>query len=823
MGRLTAAKIDILGDSGAYASVGGKVLERAAGHACGPYRMPALDVEAVAAYTNNPPCGAMRGFGVNQTSFAIEGCLDLLAAKVGLDGWEMRWRNIVRVGDLTTTGQVLEKSVGAEKTLLAVKPAYDAARADGPRGRHRLRRSRTRASATARSNSASAAWSSSPAAWSSSTPASPRWARGCMTVLTQCAVEVTGLPARGIPAAGQQPLRARLRADDRLARHAARRARRDRRGREAEGRPRRRADALQSLSATVYAGETRIDDTTAEGELKGGKVKTHTTFGFATQVVVLDEKGALETVIAAHDVGRALNPQQCEAQIQGAVHMGLGYALTEELPCKDGMPVTFKLREIGVLRAQHMPRRRGHPGRGARARGAVRRQGGRRDRPGADRRRRRGRARRLRRRPAHAPADEGFAGRARHQRRPHSRRRAGLLAVTGALVVGPDRHGLSVAIEGGRVVAEPPPGAAHLACADGEIAPGAVCAHTHLYSGLARYGLPPPEPPPRSFVEILERVWWRLDRALDAQSLDAAARDYVARALLAGVTTLVDHHESPNLIEDSLPILAAACGDLGVRALLCYGASERNFGREEARRGLDACRNVPASPLVRGLVGLHASFTVSDETIGQAGALARELGTVVHVHVAEDGADVEDARRRGYAGPLERLMALDALPPGSILAHGVHLSRRSGAARGGGRLMVRPQSALERGQPRRLCGRAVGDAAGRARRRRLGPGHGGGGGGVAAARRGERRRWRRRAVWPRATRWRRSVSARRARRSRRARSATSWCGATAQVVHVVVGGRVVVRDGALLTGDFERITAEGRAEARRLWARMADL
>ena len=130
-GRLTAAKIHILGDSGAYASVGGKVLERAAGHACGPYRMPALEVEAVAAYTNNPPCGAMRGFGVNQTSFAIEGCLDLLAAKVGLDGWEMRWRNIVRVGDLTTTGQVLEKSVGAEKTLLAVKPAYDAARATG--------------------------------------------------------------------------------------------------------------------------------------------------------------------------------------------------------------------------------------------------------------------------------------------------------------------------------------------------------------------------------------------------------------------------------------------------------------------------------------------------------------------------------------------------------------------------------------------------------------------------------------------------------------------------------------------------------------------
>ncbi len=130
-GRLTAAQVDILGDSGAYASVGGKVLERAAAHACGPYRMPTLAIEAVAAYTNNPPCGAMRGFGANQASFAIEGCLDLLAAKVGLDGWEMRWRNILRVGDVFTTGQILEKSVGVEKTLLAVKGAYDAARAQG--------------------------------------------------------------------------------------------------------------------------------------------------------------------------------------------------------------------------------------------------------------------------------------------------------------------------------------------------------------------------------------------------------------------------------------------------------------------------------------------------------------------------------------------------------------------------------------------------------------------------------------------------------------------------------------------------------------------
>ena len=112
--------------------------------------------------------------------------------------------------------------------------------------------------------------------------------------------------------------------------------------------------------------------------------------------------------------------------------------------------------------------------------------------------------------------------------------------------------------------------------------------------------------------------------------------DYVAHALLAGTTALVDHHESPHLIEGSLAILAEACEQLGMRALLCYGATERNFGREEAARGLAECRRVPASPLIRGMVGLHASFTVSNDTVREAGALARELGTILHVHVAED-------------------------------------------------------------------------------------------------------------------------------------------------------------------------------------------
>ncbi|MGD0484742.1 MAG: amidohydrolase family protein [Gemmatimonadales bacterium] len=217
---------------------------------------------------------------------------------------------------------------------------------------------------------------------------------------------------------------------------------------------------------------------------------------------------------------------------------------------------------------------------------------------------------------------------------------------------------------------------------------GFVNAHTHLYSGLAPLGMPAPDRAPENFREILERVWWRLDRALDAGALRAAARYYVAEARRLGTVALIDHHESPAFIGCSLDVLADACQELGMPALLCYGATERNGGRDEARRGLDECRRFIREnrrPLVRGLVGLHASFTVSDETIRDAASLCADVGTVVHVHMAEDIADVEDARRRGYEGPLERLAALGALPAGSILAHGVHLTTaqvRDAAERG---------------------------------------------------------------------------------------------------------------------------------------------
>jgi cytosine/adenosine deaminase-related metal-dependent hydrolase len=390
------------------------------------------------------------------------------------------------------------------------------------------------------------------------------------------------------------------------------------------------------------------------------------------------------------------------------------------------------------------------------------------------------------------------------------------------LVIGPDAAGRTVAIAAGRVVAAPPPGAAHLACADGLIEPGAVNAHTHLYSGLAPYGLPPPTPPPQTFLQVLERLWWRLDRALDAPMLRAAAEDYVARALLAGTTTLVDHHESPSFIEGSLALIAEVCKRLGVRALLCYGATERNGGEAEARRGLDECTRLAPSALIRPLIGLHASFTVSNATLRAAGRLARERATVLHVHLAEAGADVADAIVRGYAGPLERLQALGALVPGSILAHGVHLSRaEAGQADALGCWLVH--------NPRSNEGNRVGYASALGASERVALGSDG----WESDMRVEDAALRRFATAHHdpATAGRLAAGYRLVAERFGAAAVPLAPGALGDVVvreagvvrHVVVEGRVVVRAGRLLTGETGAIEATARREAARLVTRMVEI
>ncbi len=350
-GHLLAVRARMVGDTGAYASVGAKVLERAAGHACGPYRVPNVDVESVAVHTNNPPCGAMRGFGANQAHFAMEACMDLLACEAGVDTWEMRYRNALDVGDTFTTGQVLEKSVGIKKTLLAVKDRYDAARASG----------RAVGIACGIKNSGigngASEWGKArlvvePDDTISLYNGYTEMGQGLLTVLTQCAVEVTGLdPAVFRPkvdstfalACGQTTGSRATLFGGRAVKSAAEKLARDL-----------ATKPLRALRGNVYAADVLVDDTTAPGA-DTKVVKTHTAFGYATQLCILDEAGRVEHVVAAHDVGRAVNPALCEGQIEGSIHMGLGYALTEDLPCPGGMPATFKLRDLGVLRARDMP------------------------------------------------------------------------------------------------------------------------------------------------------------------------------------------------------------------------------------------------------------------------------------------------------------------------------------------------------------------------------------------------------------------------------------------------------------------------------------
>jgi len=171
---------------------------------------------------------------------------------------------------------------------------------------------------------------------------------------------------------------------------------------------------------------------------------------------------------------------------------------------------------------------------------------------------------------------------------------------------------------------------------------GMVCSHHHLYSALAR-GMPAPPQQPTSFLEILEQVWWRLDVALDAEMIHWSAMLGAVEALQCGTTAIVDHHESPSFIEGSLDIIADACAQVGVRTNLAYGVTDRH-GTDGARRGLaENERFLRAGG--RGMVGVHAAFTCTDETLAGAAALAADLGVGVHIHVAE-GPDDADAGQR---------------------------------------------------------------------------------------------------------------------------------------------------------------------------------
>lgn len=195
----------------------------------------------------------------------------------------------------------------------------------------------------------------------------------------------------------------------------------------------------------------------------------------------------------------------------------------------------------------------------------------------------------------------------------------------------------------------------------GDVTPGLVCGHHHLYSTLAR-GMPAPPQQPTGFRSILEQIWWRLDAALDLEMLRWSAMLGALEALQCGTTAIIDHHESPNAIEGSLSVIAEACAEVGVRVNTAYGVTDRH-GPEGALRGLAENERYLRSG-GRGMVGVHAAFTCEPSTLEAAAALARDLGVGVHIHVAEGVDDVAAGAR------LEHLAADDWL-----IVHAVHLDR----------------------------------------------------------------------------------------------------------------------------------------------------
>jgi aldehyde oxidoreductase len=346
-GHLTAVRARMVGDSGAYASVGMKVLERAAGHATGPYRMPGVDVEAVAVRTNNPVCGAFRGFGANQAQFAMEGVVDRLAEKVGITGWEMRKRNVIHPGDVWGPGQIMDDGcAGAERCLDAVAAGYEEARAAGKavgvglglknsglgNGYNEVSRAVVRFDGDG-TVEVRHGWT--------------EMGQGVHTVALQVAAEELGV----------DPSRIRVVVD--TSRELGDGQTTGSRGtlmgagavRDACGAA--RDDGCRP--GVDYQGEYRVDWTHHLGEVEHPVI--HSAFGYAAQMVIMDpETLAVEKVVAAHDVGRAVNPLLCEGQIEGAVHMGLGYALTEDFPADErGFPTKTTLRSLGILRPKDVP------------------------------------------------------------------------------------------------------------------------------------------------------------------------------------------------------------------------------------------------------------------------------------------------------------------------------------------------------------------------------------------------------------------------------------------------------------------------------------
>jgi xanthine dehydrogenase molybdenum-binding subunit len=348
-GHLLAVRARIVGDTGGYAGTGGKCLLRAACHACGPYRVPSVDIESKAVFTNNPTSGAMRGFGTNQAHFAMEGIMDMLAERVGVDGYDIRERNVLLPGDAFGTGQIMRESCGILETLQAVKDIYKGAKYAGIGCGIK-----STGIGNGTIDSGHAAIRVLEGGRLEILTGYTEMGQGLFTTIRQAVCEETGLPPEIMTVRWDKDLgnkcgetwasrgttlscAASQRAAQQLVNDL-------------------KQSTLEQLAGREYLGDYVCNFTTKPGTPEAvDNPTTHLTFSYATQVVILGEDGRMERVIAAHDVGRAINPKACAGQIEGGVHMGLGYALSEDFTSTKGKPDSLLLRDLGILKAKDTP------------------------------------------------------------------------------------------------------------------------------------------------------------------------------------------------------------------------------------------------------------------------------------------------------------------------------------------------------------------------------------------------------------------------------------------------------------------------------------
>ena len=344
-GIIQGVAAEVIADTGAYASLGGPVLERACTHAAGPYNYQNFEIDGWAYYTNNPPAGAFRGFGVTQTCFCIESLLNQMADLVGISPWEIRYRNAIRPGQELPNGQIVDESTGLVETLEAVKPYVDAHPYVGlacamknagvgvgipDTGRVRLVVEDGKVHIFAGASCIG---------------------QGLGTVLVQMVFDQTGIspncivyerantynaPDSGTTSGSRQTL---------VTGEACRRACQDLK------------EALEGKELSDLNGQEFYGEYLAKTDPLGANVPnpvSHVAYGYATQVCILGEDGKIEQMIAAHDVGKAVNPISIEGQIEGGVVMSMGYALTERYPLEDCKP-TAKYGTLGLFRAHQIP------------------------------------------------------------------------------------------------------------------------------------------------------------------------------------------------------------------------------------------------------------------------------------------------------------------------------------------------------------------------------------------------------------------------------------------------------------------------------------